>query len=158
MGYPQTSAPNTTHSVFYSHSISINGLIIGSFEKMSVREARQGVERIREILFSRGAQVKEIVWGGVDITIDLSRVEMYQRAVFEAMGVNIFTLEDLNQPLLIQETQENPTSAVGGSGGKRVISYHDCVASDKSKDIDIGTTRIIESMTFQCRTVTGFRE
>lgn len=155
MGYPQTSAPNTAHSVFYAHSIHVNGIEIGSFEKLSIREARQGVERIREILFSRGPEVKEIVWGGVDISLDLSRVEMYNRAVLEAFGFDIFSLEDFNQVVNIMEMQINPPSI---GGGKRVLTYMDCVASDKSKDIDTGTTRIVESMTFQCRTIRGRRE
>lgn len=154
MGYPQTSAPNTQHSVFYTHAIHVNGIQIGSFEKLSIREARQGVERIREILFSRGPEVKDIVWGGVDISLDLSRVEIYNEAMLEAFGFEIFSLEDFNQVVNITEYQYNPTPIGGGS---RVITYMDCVASDKSKDIDIGTTRIVESMTFQCRTIRGYR-
>lgn len=152
MAYPQTAVPQTQHTVFYSHSIHVNGIEIGSFERFSMRATRV-TERIREIMFSRGPEVKEIVWGGTDITVDINRVEMYNRMLFEAFGFDIYTLEDLNQPVNITEIQNNPPDG----GGQRVITYMDCVASDWSKDLDTGTVRTVESMTFQVRTVRGTR-
>jgi hypothetical protein len=151
MGYPQTQTPDTMHSVFYAHSIHVNGVEIGSFERLSVRQSRT-TERIREILFSRGPEVKEIVWGGTDISVDLNRVELYNRAMFEAFGFEIFSIEDFNQVVNITEMQFNPND-----NGRRIITYTDCVASDISKDIDTGTARIVESMTFQVRTIRGRR-
>lgn len=152
MSYPQTAVPHTQHSVFYAHSIHVNGIEIGSFERMSMRSTRT-TERIREILFSRGPEVKEIVWGGTDISVDLNRVEMYNKALFEAFGFQIYSLEDLNQPVNISEIQFNPADP----GGARTITYVDCVASDWSKDVDTGTVRVVETMTFQVRTIRGFR-
>jgi hypothetical protein len=151
MGYPQTQSPNTLHSVFYAHSIHVNGIEIGSFERFSTRSGRS-TERIREILFSRGPEVKEIVWGGTDISIDINRVELYNKAMLEAFGFEIFSIEDFNQPVNITELQFNPEN-----NGRRVITYMDCVASDTSKDLDTGTARIVESMTFQVRTIRGKR-
>ena len=152
MAYPQTAVPENQHSVFYSYSIYINGLVIGSFERFGSRSTRT-TERIREILFSRGPEVKEIVWGGTDITVDISRVELYNKAIMEAFGFEIYSLEDFNQTVNIVEVQRNPAS----TGGSRVISYQDCVASDWSKDLDTGTVRVVESMTFQVRTIRGYR-
>lgn len=156
MGYPQTSIPETTHSVFYAHSISANGVELGSFERFSKRSTRT-TERIREIMGSRGPQVKEIVWGGTDISIDLSRVELYNKAVFEAFGIEIFTLEDFNQYVDIHEFQWNPGANPTSDSPNRTITFVDCVASDWGKDLDTGTARVVESMTFQVRTILGAR-
>lgn len=150
MAYPQTQVPNTAHGVFYSYSIHVNGFEIGSFERFSQRSTRT-TERIREILFSRGPEVKEIVWGGTDISVDLSRVELYNKAIMEAFGFEIYSLEDFNQPVTITEIQNNPDNS------QRVINYLDSVASDWSKDLDTGTVRVVESMTFQVRTIRGER-
>lgn len=154
MAYPQTAVPNTAHSVFYSHSIWVNGIEIGSFERFSPASART-TERIREILFSRGAEVKEIVWAGTDHTVALSRVEMYHKAMMEAFGFAIFSIEDLNQPVNIVEIQN---LATGAGGGRKIISYEGAVASRWGKDIDTGTARIVESMDFDVRVIRGFYE
>jgi len=149
MSYPQTQVPNTMHTVWYAHSIHVNGVEIGSFQRLSIKQSRD-TERIREILYSRGAEVKEIVWGGVNITLDITRVEMYNKQIFQAFGLEFFSLEDFNQPVDITEMQFNPNN-----NGKRIITYKDAVASDVSKDVDLGTIHIAESMTFQVRTIRG---
>lgn len=156
MAYPQTSIPQTAHSVFYAHSISANGLEIGSFERFSKRSTRT-TERIREVLASRGPQVKEIVWGGTDISIDVNRVELYNKAILEAFGSEIFTLEDFNQYVDIHEFQWNPGLNPTSDTPSRTITFVDCVASDWGKDLDTGTARVVETMTFQVRTITGRR-
>jgi len=156
MGYPQTAIPETHHSVFYAHSISANGVELGSFERFSKRSTRT-TERIREIMASRGPQVKEIVWGGTDISIDVSRVELYNKGLFEAFGVEIFTLEDFNRYVDIFEFQWNPGTNPTTASPNRTITFVDCVASDWGKDIDTGTARIVETMSFQVRTIVGSR-
>lgn len=157
MAYPQRSVPNTQHSVFYAHSISANGIEIGSFERFSKRSTRT-TERIREIMGSRGPQVKEIVWGGTDISIDISRVELYNRAIFQAFGQEIYTLEDFNSFVQIHEFQFNPEQNPTSDTPARTITFVDCVASDWGKDLDTGTARIVETMTFQVRTIVGERQ
>jgi len=152
MAYPQTQVPNTRHTVFYSHTIQVGGVNIGSFERLSIRASRN-TERIREILFKTGPEVVEIVWGGTDISIDLSRVEMYTLSLYEAFGFDIYSIEDFNQPIQVMEIQKNPTNS-----SKRIIHYTDCVPSSWSKDIDTGTVRTVESMTLEVRTITGKRE
>lgn len=154
MAYPQTAVPNTQHSVFYAYSIHINGVEIGSLESFAPTSNRQGVERIREVLFSRGPEVKEIVWGGVDTSITCNRVEYYEKSFLEAFGVSIHTLEDLTFPVNITEIMQLPEEL---GGGQRVLTFVDAVGASWSKTVDTGTTRRVESMTFEVRTVRGRR-
>lgn len=160
MAYPQTAIPgagrDVVHSVFYAHSISANGIEIGSFERFSTRSTRN-VERIREIMGSRGPQVKDMVWSGTEISLDVSRVEIYNKAMFEAFKVEIFTLEDFNHFVNIHEFQWNPGMNPSTDDPGRTITFVDCVASDWGKDLDTGTARVVESMTFQVRTIIGTR-
>lgn len=144
---PRVSLPQTQHSVFYAYSININGNEIGSFERLSMR-ASKNAERIREVLYSHGAETKEIVWGATDISVDLSKVEIYRQCFQEAMGFALGSLEDINTPVDIVEVQTNPVS-----GEKRVVAYKDCVATSWSKSIDTGTAKLVEEMTFEVRTV-----
>lgn len=150
MGYPQTSVPNTAHSVFYAYSIHVNGYEIGSLERFGSSSTRT-VERIREVLFSRGPEVKEIVWGGTDTTVNLSRVELYATSMLEAFGQEIFALEDFNTPVNITEICTLP------DGSKRILTFVDAVASSWGKDVEIGTVRRVETMEFAVRKVTGRR-
>ena len=152
MGYPQTSVPETLHSAFYAYSITINSVPIGSFERFSARSSRT-TERIREVLFTRGPETSEIIWGGTDTSIDLSYVELYQTAIFEAMGQFIFALEDFNTPVTIVEVMSLPASV----GGTRSIEYVDAVASAWGKEIDSSGTKVVETMTFEVRKVKGNR-
>ena len=156
MAYPQTSIPNTLHTVFYAHSISANGTEIGSFERFSMRSTRT-VERIREIMGSRGPQVKDMVWTGTDVSIDVSRVELYNKAIFEAFDIEIFTLEDWNRFVDIHEFQWNPGLNPMSDAPSRTINFVDCVPADWGKDFDTGTAKVVETMTFQVRTITGSR-
>ena len=148
MSYPQTAVPNTQHSVFYAYSLHINGSEIGSFENFSSDSTRTH-ERIREVLFSRGPETKEIVWGGTDTNVTLNRVELYQKSVLEAIGNNILTLEDFIFPVNITEVMVKP------DGGKRILTYKDSVATRWGKSMDTGTVRVVESMSFEVRTVRG---
>ena len=153
MAYPRVALPNSQAVVWYSHSIFVNNVEVGTFENFSTNSTRTN-ERIREIFFSRGPEVREIVWGGTDITVDINRVELYNEAMFEAFGIDIFSLEDFNQYVQIMEIQNNPASA---GGGKRNITYTDCSPNKIGKSIDIGTARIIESISFDVRTIRGIR-
>lgn len=154
MAYPQTDVPNTTHSVFYAYTIHINGVEIGSLESIDPSSDRQGIERIREVLFSRGPEVKEIVWGGTDTRVTANRVEFYEKSFLEAFGYSIHTLEDFMFPINITEIMKLPEAK---GGGARVLTFLDTVASSWSKSVSTGTTRTVESMTFEVRTVRGRR-
>jgi hypothetical protein len=129
----------------------MGGEPIGSFERFSVSFSRNA-ERIREILFARGPEVKEILWGGTDVEVSISHVELYQANILEALGFEIYSLEDLNQPVTITELQTLPPGQ-----GFRAVYYLDCVATAMSKSVDTGTVRVVEEMTFACRTVRGER-
>ena len=152
MGYPQTAVPPTSHSVWYSYSIHINGVPIGSFERFGAKSTRTH-ERIREILFAPGAEVNEIVWGGTDTTVDISRVELYTKNIYESFGFQIYALEDFNFPVTITEVMTLPTDP----GGRRVVDYVDAVATDWGRDLETTGSKVVETMTFQVRKVQGRR-
>jgi len=167
MTYPHATFPNTQHSVFYAYSITVGGEPIGSFEKFGSNFTRTH-ERIREIYFPRGPQTKEIIWGGTDISVTVTQVELYDKAIFQAFGVQIYSIEDFNQVVDINEVmhkpeninspQTAPTIDVTGEETSafrtRVITYRDCVPTSVTKDIDTSSAKAV-SMTFECRTVTG---
>jgi len=153
MAYPQTAVPNTMHSVFYAYSIHINGVEIGSLESISDNSTRT-VERIREVMFSRGPEVNEIVWGGTDTDITMNRVELYNKSILESFGFEIHALEDFTFPVNITEVMQLP-EALGG--GKRVLTFKDAVASSWSASKDTGTVRIVETLGFAVRVVRGRR-
>jgi hypothetical protein len=163
MAYPQTSLPNTAHTVFYAYTIVGNGIEIGSFEKFGSSFTRSH-ERIREVLYKRGPQVKEIIWGGTDIQVTLTKVELYREAMFEAFGVNVFTVEDFNQVVDILEVMHipaipnSPQQPPDSDSGRRIVVYKDCVPTVISKDVDTTTAKIVENLTLECRTVEGYYE
>lgn len=143
MAYPYVGLPKTPHSVFYAYTISIGSTEIGSFEKFSQRSTRT-VERIREIYYNSGPKVIDMVWGGTDITLELSRVELYAEALLELFGVSSLGLEYVNTKIDVHEAQVNPTT-----GSMKIITFKDCVPSDFGKDVSTDTARIVESMTLQ---------
>jgi hypothetical protein len=163
MAEPLTSFPNTAHSVFYAYSIVTgSGAPIGSFEKFGSSFTRTH-ERIREIMNSRGPITKEIIWGGTDIQVTLTKVELYDQAMLQALGMEIFTIEDFNQVIDVVEYMYIPDQpgspqqlgSYPGGGGKRVITYQDCVPTNATKDVDTTTAKVAENMTLECRTVRG---
>ena len=167
MTYPVASFPNTAHSVFYAYTIVGNNVEIGSFEKFGSSFTRTH-ERIREIYFPSGPQTTDILWGGTDISITITQVELYDKSLFEAFGINIFSIEDFNQVVDIMEVMHKPQlpdnpqhapTVVGDDRGDslatRVITYKDCVPTNVTKDIDQSTAKIAVNMTLECRTVVG---
>lgn len=162
MAEPRVALPQTKHSVFYSYAIAFNGNQIGSFSKFSSSMSRSP-ERIREVLFSRGAEVKEIVWGGTDITVSIDHAELYKESLLKIIGTELFSLEEWNFPVDIVEVQYVPAEFNGirpttaGTTGQRIITYKDCVPSSYNKAADVGTAHIAESMEFWCRTIVGTR-
>ena len=162
MAYKDISIPNTAHTVFYAYTIIGNGIEIGSFEKFDSNFTRSH-ERIREILHRRGPQTKEIIWGGTDISITLTKVELYDEPMLEAFGLSIFTIEDFNQVVDIVEVlhiPENPGSpeippVPNAERGTRSVTYKDCVPTTVTKSIDTTSAKVAENMTLECRTVIG---
>ena len=162
VAYPVTVLPNTAHSVFYSYAITagVGGKCIGSFEKFGSSFSRTH-ERIREILWNRGPITKEIIWGGTDIKVTLTKVELYKQAMLQALGFEIYTIEQLNQTIDIIEIMTIPADPGEGHAAMtpsapssaRYIIYKDCVPTSVSKDVDTGTAKIVESMELECRTV-----
>lgn len=170
--YPYKDLPTTQHSVFYSYAIEIDGHAVGSFEKFSVSFSRTA-ERIREIYNGRGARTKEMLWSVTDIQVSVDHVEMYHESMLQALGFQLVTIEDLNRTVDIIEVMYLPNEDEPGrnsfaynsgqnspdnlNGDFRSISYIDCVATSADKEVNVGSTKVIESMTFECRTVRGTR-
>jgi len=162
VAYGIKTLPNTAHSVFYSYSICCgSGAPIGSFEKFGSSFTRTH-ERIREIMFARGPITKEIIWGGTDIQVTLAKVELYTAAIFQALGINIYTIEEFNQTIDILEVMQipsvpgSPQTPAGVPGATRTIRYKDCVPTNVSKDVDPSTAKVVENMTLECTTVEGY--
>ena len=164
VAYPVTTLPNTAHSVFYAYAIVLgSGEAVGSFEKFGATFSREH-ERIREILFAHGPITNEIVWGKTDIKISLSRVEVYRMSMLGAFNLgDLFTLEAFNQTVDILEYMFMPPASTLSSmppgpivgTAARLITYKDCVPTELGKDVSTETTRIVETMSLECRTVEG---
>ena len=153
MAYPQTAVPETQASVFYAYTITIDNVEIGTLEKFSSKSTRT-VERIREVLFSRGPETREIVWGGTDTSVDVEKVELYKESLLEAVGRDIHTLEDFTFTVDILEVMQLPPSL---GGGIRTLCFEKAVCSSWGKSQSTGQARVVESMTFEVRRVTGSR-
>jgi len=153
---PSIALPKTDHSVFYSYTITMGATEVGSFEKFSKRSTRT-VERIRQVMYSKGAQVVDMAWGGTDISLELTHVELYKRSIIDELQGSdtggMLDLEQCNIKFQIYEIMTMPTTT--GTPKFRTIQYVDCVPSDIGKEIDIGTARVLETMTVQVRTVAG---
>ena len=173
MSYPYKDLPSTRHTVFYSYAIMINTAMVGSFEKFSVSFTRAH-ERIREIYNGQGARTKEMLWSTTDINISVDHVELYTESMLQALGYDLVTIEDLNSTMDILEYMYIPKSDDPNTPGptaykydnpantpnnqldtQRIITYHNCVATSVNKEINTGTAKVVESMTFECRTVSG---
>jgi len=143
---PDVGLPDIKHSVFYAYALTatspLGTIELGSFEKFGQRSTRT-VERIRNIYYNQGARVIDMAWGGTDITLELSRVELYSESLMAAFGFSKPSLEHWNGFVDVHEITTDPTKKT------RTLTFKNCVASDFGKDIDIGTARVMESMTLQ---------
>lgn len=163
VAYPVTTLPNTGHSVYYAYSIiaGASGVPIGSFEKFGSSFTRTH-ERIREILFNRGPITKEIIWGGTDIQVTLTKVELFKQAIFQAFGFQIYTIEQFNlvvdvvEVMAIPAIPNSPTQVAGTPSTARYVFYKDCVPTNVTKDVDVSTPKVSENLTLECRTVEGY--
>jgi hypothetical protein len=154
MGYPSVVIPNTQHTVWYSYAILMNGVVVGSLEKIGAKSDRV-VERIREINNNTGAQVIDMVWGGTDTTLDLSRVELYTESLLKTVGSAALSLETINLVFDIFEQMKMPTASDGSGGGTRNISYEGCVPKSWGRELESSGSKVIESMTVEVSRVWG---
>lgn len=166
------SLPYFDHVPFYAYLIRLNNLSVGSIQKITVNSDRQEVQTIREVGNSRGAEIKEFTWGGVNTTIDIERIELYSSSLMQALGYSLFySLEDFNFTFDIQELvmkssgDSNPyrfgylplaptlEEAQEGNSLVRNITYKDCIPTRWTKTVDRGTIQVIETMQVRCRTI-----
>jgi hypothetical protein len=153
MSYKFGQGLNPQHSVNFSHIIMFNGNPVGSIQSISMRQSR-AAERIREINASRGPVVKEIIWGGTDVELDLNKVELYDTNIFQAMGASsIYVLDEVNFIFDIVEIQYHPGLNVTPANrevaplNQRIVTYEGCVPTSFNKTIDMADPKIIETMT-----------
>ncbi len=139
--------PNTQTRVFYSYTIRMNGHPIGTIQEFSP-SARKTLERVREISAERGTRVIEIVPGVVDFSITVSRLVLYKSKLFDALGFEVGSLEDLNTPFEIEETCQFP------DGRKETFLYHECQFESIDYTISLRETIVTERATIQCGYVT----
>lgn len=147
---------NPQHSTWFSHIITIQNVgPIGSLKTLNMRQSR-AAERIREINAARGPVVKEIVWGGAEVELELTKIELFDSTIFKTMGVanitDIYSLDEVNFRFDIIEIQFRPGSTTPkerdvAPQATRVITYEQCVPTAFSKNIDSETPHIVEQMT-----------
>jgi len=143
--------PRTATAVFYSYTISANNTEVGSLQSFNPSSTRQ-VERIRQIMFSTGARVIDMVPGTTDTSISLEHVRLYKKSLFEAFSYQIFALEDLTEPMDIIEEMNHPDGLVD------FLVYHQCLFSDWSETRTVGTAHVAGSATVQVAWVSGERQ
>lgn len=139
--------PNTQTRVFYSYTIRMNGKPVGTIQEFSP-SARKTVERVREISAQQGTRVIEIVPGVVDFSITVSRLTLYKQKMFDALGFDVGSLEDINIPIVIEETCQFP------DGKKETFLYNECQIESHDYTISLRETLVTERVTFQCGYVT----
>lgn len=169
---PRISLPSFKSVPFYAYLIRLNNINVGSIQKITVNSDRQEVQRIREIGNSRGAEVKEFTWGGVNTTIDIERIELYSSSLMQALGYPLFySLEDFNftfdiQELILKANEDQNPRRFGylplaptleevqtGNSLIRNITYKDCIPTRWSKTVDRGTLQVVETMQVFCRKI-----
>ena len=159
MTYPTNAVSAAGHSAWYSYAMVVQNTAgfglktIGSFSKFSPSSTRT-VERVREVLNTSGAGVIDMVWGGTDTKVSLEYTQLFQADIFEALGFNVYCLEDMKFAFDIVESFA-PPGAAAGSG--HVLTYEMCVASSWGKDLDSGGTKVIETMEVEVGRVRGTR-
>jgi len=173
----RVSLPYVKHVPFYAYLMRLNNISVGSIQKITINSDRQNVQTIREIGNSRGAEIKEFTWGGVDTTIDIERIELYSSSLMQALGYSLFySLEDFNFTFDIQEfvykadndpgtvdayvdLGQDELSHIRTPSGEvnnsliRSVTYKDCIPIKWAKTIDKGTIHVIETMQARCRKI-----
>ena len=138
-----TRIPNTRTVVSYAYTVTDSkGNPIGTLQGFSPSSNRP-LERVREIM-NEELDTFEIVPGRTDFSIQLDRLETYDKQMMKALGFTTFEdLSKITDPITIIELM---TSNVGKI---RKIEYQDCSVSNWSKTIREGTVTVTESVTLQ---------
>jgi len=149
--YGAVKSKDGLHTTWYSYAIAVDGNTIGSFARFGASSTRT-VERIRHILQSDGPAVIDMVWGGTDTKITIEYVQLFQKNIFEQMGFNVYSLEDLTFAFDIVEVCTPPA---GSDLPTHTVTYEACVASEWGKDLDSGGTKVIETLGVEVSRVFG---
>ena len=143
---------NLKAAVWWAYDILMNQTPVGSLQNFSPTQAKT-IERVRQIFFSDntnggGPRVIDMVPGITDISATVERIRMFESNLLQAMDLDEFSLEDINDPFTILESLHRP------SGGDIETSYSLCLFSEFGHAIQIGTSYIMERATVQIGTVT----
>lgn len=133
-----TRIPKTKTVVSYAYTVTANGTPIGTLQGFNP-SANRILERIRQIMDEEQDTV-EIVPGRSDFTLSVDRLELYEKAVFEAFGTDNDISKIVN-PIQITEIITSPSTSE-----KRTISYQRCWIQNWSKAIREGTTTVTETV------------
>jgi len=125
----------------------MNGQSVGTLQEFSP-SSRKTVERVREISVQQGTRVIEIVPGVVDFSVTVSKIMLYKKRLFEALGFEVGSLEDLNVPFTIEEECSFP------DGRKETIIYNGCQFESVDYTISLRETLVTERATIQVAYVT----
>lgn len=134
--------PNTQAAVYYAFTISVNGIAIGYLQGFDPSQSKE-VQRVRQIMYETGNVALETVPGATEISITAERIEMYTANFFQAIGRNLVTLEEFNDPFDILEEKHTP------SGSSQRIQYVSCSFSSYGRRIAVNEPFIRESVTIQ---------
>ena len=142
-----TVLPNVRSAVWWAYTIGVNGQAIGNLQSFNPTSSKT-IERVREILFSSGNKVVDIVPGSTDISASVERILLFSENLFQSIGRNLVSIEDFNDPFDVLETLNRP----GSSTPVRTV-YADCLISEYGRNITTGTTFVSETATFQISTI-----
>jgi hypothetical protein len=142
-------ATKLNHAVWYAYQITVGGSVVGSLQNFSATQTQE-TDRVREIDFTTGTKVLEILAGGTDIRLRAERIQIFKKPLFAALGLwgdspsGSEALEDFKGPFDIVETEKRP------DGTKRVRTYYGCVIASQERTITIGTIYIAERCDIEC--------
>jgi len=135
--------PNTRATVEYAYTIKANGKKVGTLQRFNPTSTR-AVQRLRGIQ-NTGGRVIEIVPGTTDTSITLDKVTLHRESLIAALGydVSVKDIQDIRDPIDIEEVEHHP------DGTRTTRVFGQCVPSQWSKTIAVGTVFVTESVTVQ---------
>lgn len=142
-----TILPNISSAVWWAYQIAVDREPIGNLQSFSPTSTKT-IDRVRQINFAIGPKVTDLVPGPTDINATLERIRMFQVNLFEAIGRDVVTIEDLNEPFDLVETLFRP-----GTGTPARTVYSQCLFTEYGQTIQVGTTFVMERATVAVATI-----
>lgn len=156
--------PITRSEVFYSYTIVIGEIDVGTLRTFNPAQARTH-EYVREIA-TKGGHIYEGVPGTTDYTVRLEKVRLYNEVLHNAFGISSYDIQNQINAIDIREniygpSQYNPQDDTISSTGKNttlndsadnlqqidVLTYEGCWITDWGKTISTTAVTVVETMT-----------